>query len=146
MSCAIQREPELLAVEPDDYCHGSAQLMAARAREERLYVELIETASAALRDASTISVHHWWIDDVVDDLGELPEGNNPFRYELLADRLRGELRSLHRQGHSLFIQEEESVKGLAKALTCYSHALKAVAVLERRRYLRDRAQPTSICH
>jgi hypothetical protein len=138
--------PELISVPCDDWCHGSAQLFAARAREERFYAELLETASEAFRDASTISAHHRWIKDVVDNLGELVECSNPFRYELLADRLRGELRSLHCQGHSLFIQEEEAVEGLAKVLTCYSHALKAVAVLERRRYLRDRVQAPAVCH
>lgn len=113
-------------------------LAAARAREGRLHAELIEQAQETLRRAWRHSVHHSWVENVVEFLQQ--DCALWQLYEIQGDRLRGLVRQLAREGHHLYASEEEQVLDLAKALTHYAAALKIVNGMERSRLEHAKAE------
>ena len=116
---------------PGDEARG-CELRAARQREARLYNEMTETAREALAAASTMSVHHNWLDHVCDFLATgCTEHQCYFDH---ASKLDCHLARIHREGHALYDHEERRCRDVSRALIAYANVLKALREAEVREY------------
>jgi hypothetical protein len=88
-------------------------LWLLRMIEERIHAELLHTTRDALEAASTISVHHSWLDEVWDFL--LENRTNWWSYKIKHDTL------VSRYADSgIYIQELEACRAVARSLRHYA--------------------------
>lgn len=97
---------------------------------ERLFAEAERELRAALQQAWSFSVHHGWLEDAVDFIER--QNPNPMRWVGEGKSLSRRLTQLHREGHELYVQEEESVRRCSAHLIQCGRALAALAVAEAR--------------